>query len=76
MIDSVYRTGENYYPQVLLEKCRFVIKESKMSEYITDIDNRDEEHSDEINPDGEISDEENKTLMERINYKCISFLCI
>ena len=27
LIDSVYRTGKNYYPQVLLEECKHVVKE-------------------------------------------------
>ena len=36
LIDSVYRTGKNYYPQVLLEECKYVAKEKKMPEYITD----------------------------------------
>ena len=25
LIDSVYRTSKNYYPQVLLEECNFVV---------------------------------------------------
>ena len=36
LIDSVYRTGKNYYPQVFLEECIYVVKEKKMPEYITD----------------------------------------
>ena len=36
LIDSVFRTGENYYPQVFLEEFKYVVKEKKMSEYITD----------------------------------------
>ena len=35
MIDSVFRTGKNYYPQVFLEECKYVVKENKMYEYIT-----------------------------------------
>ena len=27
MIDSVFRTGKNYYPQVFLEECTYVIYE-------------------------------------------------
>ena len=30
------RTGKNYNPQVFLEECKYVIKEKKMLEYITD----------------------------------------
>ena len=36
LIDSVFRVGKNYYPQVFLEECKFVVKEKKMSQYITD----------------------------------------
>ena len=36
MIDSVFRTGNNYYSQVSLEECKYVIKEKKMSKFIID----------------------------------------
>ena len=36
LIDSVYRTGKNYYPQVFLEECKYVVQEKKMPQYITD----------------------------------------
>ena len=36
MIDNVFITAKNYYPQVFLEKCKYVIKEKKISTYITD----------------------------------------
>ena len=54
MIDSVYRTGKNYYPHVFLEEYKYVVQEKKIPEYITDdIDiSSDEENSD-------YSDEEN-----------------
>ena len=26
LIDSVYRTGKNYYPQVFLEECKYIVK--------------------------------------------------
>ena len=29
LIDSVYRTGKNYYPRVLLEECKYVAKEKR-----------------------------------------------
>ena len=29
LIDPVFRTGKNYYPQVFLEECKYVIKEKK-----------------------------------------------
>ena len=27
LIDSVFRTSKNYYPQVFLEECKYIIKE-------------------------------------------------
>ena len=36
LIDSVIGTGKNYYPQVFLEECKYVVKEKKMPEYLTD----------------------------------------
>ena len=29
MIDSVFGTGKNYYPQIFLEECAYVIYEKK-----------------------------------------------
>ena len=29
LIDSVFRTGKNYYLQVLLEECKYVVKKKK-----------------------------------------------
>ena len=36
LIDSVFRTGKNYYPQVFLEECKFFVKEKKIPKYIID----------------------------------------
>ena len=36
LIDSVFRAGSNYYPQVFLEECKYVDKEKKKSKYIID----------------------------------------
>ena len=27
LIDFVFRTGKNYYPQVLLEECKYIVKD-------------------------------------------------
>ena len=35
LINSVFRTGNNYYPQAFLEECKLV-KKKNMPEYITD----------------------------------------
>ena len=34
MIDSVWRTGKNYYPQMFLEEFWFVLKGKKISDDI------------------------------------------
>ena len=36
MIDSDFGTGENYYPQVFLDDCKYVTKERKINNYIID----------------------------------------
>ena len=36
MIDFAFRAGKNYYPQVLLEECKYVVKEKKIATYIVD----------------------------------------
>ena len=63
LIDSVFRTGKNYYPQVFLEECKYFVKGKKMPEYITgDIEisaDSDREDSDEESSNEENSDEEN-----------------
>ena len=52
-IDSVYRADKNYYPQVFLEECKYVVKEKMMPGYInvkieTSSDNSDEQNFDEF----------------------------
>ena len=67
MIDSVFRTGKNYYPQVFLEECKYVVKEKKIPKYIIDNieissdshgGNSDKENSDKKTFDEETTDEE------------------
>ena len=53
LIDSVFRTGKNYYSQVFLENCKYVIKQKKIPNYIID---------DKETP----SDSEEETLLEKI----------
>ena len=36
MANSVFRTGNNYYPQIALEECKYIVKEKNMSEYNID----------------------------------------
>ena len=63
LIDSVFRTDKNYYPQVFLEECKYVVKEEKIPKYIIeDIEvssDSERENSDEENSDEKNSDEKN-----------------
>ena len=54
LIDSVFRADKNYYPQVFLEKCKYVVKDIEISS-----NESAKEESDEENSDKEDSDEEN-----------------
>ena len=33
LIDSVFRTDKNYYPQMFWEECKYVAKEKKMPQH-------------------------------------------
>ena len=73
LIDSVFRTGKSYYPQVFLEECKYVVKEKKIPNYIIDnveiSSDSDRENSNEENSGEENSNEENsnaKILMKKI----------
>ena len=57
LIDSLYRKDENYYLQVFLKECKYVIKDKKMSNQITNDINISSDDSDKENSD--YSDEEN-----------------
>ena len=49
-LDSIFETGINYYSQVSLKECEYVIKEKKIHNNITDdveISDSGEDHSDE-----------------------------
>ena len=59
MIDSVFRTGKNYYPHVLLEEFKYIIQGKTILTYITD-DIEISSDSDKENSNEENSDEENQ----------------
>ena len=55
MLDSVIRVNKKYYPQILLEECKYVIKKNKMENFINndlslsssdESDNEDDNESD------------------------------
>ena len=59
MIDSVFRTGKNFYPQVFLEKLKYIVKEKKMPKYIIKHKNIYSDESVKEDSDEENSDKEN-----------------
>ena len=64
MIDLVFRTGKNYYLQVILEECKYVDIGKKMLQYTTNnieisVDDSVREDPDEENSDKENFDREN-----------------
>ena len=54
-----FRTGKNYYPQVFLKECKYVVKEKKMLEYITDEIEISSDDSDAENSNKEKFNEQN-----------------
>ena len=62
-INSVFRTGKNYYPQVFLEECKYIVQEKEMSEYITD--------DTEVSFDYQRDDSMKKILLKKILMKKI-----
>ena len=47
MLDSVIRVSKNYYPQTLLEECKYEIKKTKMENLINgDLDLSSSDESD------------------------------
>ena len=49
LINSVFRMGNNYYPQEFLEQCKYVVKEKKCQSMLLTTKNSDEKNSDEEN---------------------------
>ena len=60
LINSVFRTDNNYYPQVFLEECKYLVKEKKISKYIIEkIEISSDSDRENSNSDKENFDEEN-----------------
>ena len=49
MLDSVIKTNKKYYPQTLLEECKYVQEKIKMEELINDDLEKSESDSDSNN---------------------------
>ena len=58
MLDSVIRVNEKYYPQALLEECKYVIRKNKMENLINDdLDLSSSDESDSESDNDESNDE-------------------
>ena len=58
MLDSAIRVSKKYYPQILLEECKYEIKKTKMEDLIND-------DLDLSSPDDEIdSESDNETELD------------
>ena len=58
MLDSIFKVGKKYYPQVFLEECKYVKRKNKMVNYINDdIDITSSDENDEFysKPDSDSS---------------------
>ena len=58
LVDSIFRLGKKYYPQLFLKEFKYVIKESKMSKYIHEVIEICSGESNEYDSDEESSDDE------------------
>ena len=61
MLDSVIRVNKKYYPQTLLEECKYVIRKNKMENFINDdldLSSSDESDNDTDNESDNESDSE------------------
>ena len=36
LIDTGFKMGKNYYPQVFLEECKYIAKEKEVTKYINE----------------------------------------
>ena len=69
MLDSVIRVNKKYYPQTLLEECKYEIKKTKMENLLNDdlekssSDESDDESNDETESDNEINNDESNDLL-------------
>ena len=67
MLDSVIRVNNKYYPQTLLEECKYVIRKNKMENLINNdltLNSSDESDIESDNESDNKSDNESNTLKE------------
>ena len=66
LIDSVFKMSKNYYPQVFLKECKYIVKKKVTRNIIENLDiSSDEENSDEKNLMKEIILKNNIFLKEQ-----------
>ena len=56
LTDSVVEIDKNYYPQLFLEECKYIVKEKKINKYIIDDLELSSDESDEVISDKESID--------------------
>ena len=59
MLDSVIKVNKNYYPETLLEECKYEIKKNKMGNFINDDFNSSFSDESDVEPDSEFDIEPN-----------------
>ena len=62
MLDSVIRVNKKYYPQTLLEECKYLIRKNKIENLINDhldLSSSDESDNESDNESDSDSDNEN-----------------
>ena len=59
MIDSVIKANEKYYPQVLLEECKYIQEKIKVANYIEeDLENSESDSNSDDETESDIDNEE------------------
>ena len=61
MLDSVIRVNKEYYPQTLLEECKYVIRKNKMENFINDDLDLSSSNESDNEIDSDESDSDNET---------------
>ena len=59
MLESVIRVSKKYYPQTLLEECKYIIRKSKMENLINDALNLSSSGESDNESDNEYDSESN-----------------
>ena len=64
IVDSVFNVGKKYYPQTLLEECKYEIKKNKMDNLINDDVKPSSSDSESDNESNNESDSESNTISD------------